>query len=158
MMMLDGLVIRLNRLRTRASRRRFEPERVLLLLPHCLQNQKCAVRLVHDLDNCKGCGKCKMKELQALARQWRVQAYIASGGREAAQRARSPEVDLIVAVACPKELAEGIRAMFPKKVIGVMNAWPHGACKDTDVDVAAVESLLRRVLSPEQSKKEPLSA
>jgi hypothetical protein len=75
-----------------------------------------------------------------------VRVHVASGGRDALERARAPEVRAILAVACSKELSEGIRGAFPKRVVGVLNSWPHGACKDTDVDVREVESALNRLV------------
>ena len=32
--------------------------------------------------------------------------------------------------------------MFPRRVVGVSNSWPHGECHDTDVQVADVEAAL----------------
>jgi hypothetical protein len=87
-----------------------------------------------------------MKDLRALAERMGVKVHVASGGREAIERARAPEVRVILAVACSKELSEGIRAAFPKRVVGVLNSWPHGACKDTDVDVREVESALLKLV------------
>jgi hypothetical protein len=87
-----------------------------------------------------------MKDLRALAERIGVRVHVASGGREALERARAPEVRVILAIACSKELSEGIRAAFPKRVIGILNSWPHGPCKDTDVDVRQVESALNRLV------------
>jgi hypothetical protein len=143
---LQNAVIWINRLRNRASSRRYPPENVLVLLPHCLQHQACREPVREAIRNCKGCGRCKMKELRALAEGVGVRVHVASGGRDAAERARAPEVRAILAVACSKELSEGIRAAFPKRVIGVLNSWPHGSCKDTDVDVRQVESALNRLI------------
>ena len=64
------------------------------------------------------------------------------------KRAREAGVKAVVAVACEKELKQGIRAAFPKAVIGVINTRPKGPCFDTDVDLneveRAIEWLLRR--------------
>ena len=147
MPLLDAIYLRLNDLRNRFSGKRFPAENILLHLPHCLQNRECPVRLKHDLFLCRSCGKCKMKDLKELARRLGVQTYIASGGREALDRTRQPDVKAIIAVACKRELAEGIRGAFPTKVVGVYNTWPHGACKDTDVDTAAVETALRALIN-----------
>jgi hypothetical protein len=143
---LQTAVVWINRLRNRASSRRYSPEKVLLLLPHCLQHHACKEPVQEAIRNCKGCGRCKMKDLRALAERLGVKVHIASGGREALERARAPEVRAILAVACSKELSEGICAAFPKRVVGVLNSWPHGACKDTDVDVREVESALLKIL------------
>jgi hypothetical protein len=143
---LQNAVIWINRLRNRASSRRYPPENVLVLLPHCLQHQLCKEPVREAIRNCKGCGRCKMKDLRDLAGRMGVQVHIASGGRNALECARAPEVRAILAVACSKELSEGIRGAFPKRVIGILNAWPHGPCKDTDVDVRQVESALNRLI------------
>jgi len=143
---LEGAVIWMNGLRGRISRRRFAPARVLLLLPHCLQKQGCPADVKADIRNCKLCGKCRMKDLSQVAAKYGIQVHVASGGREALARAKQPDVEAVLAVACTKELAEGIRAAFPKRVVGVLNLWPHGACKDTDVDVNKVEEALEEML------------
>ena len=56
-----------------------------------------------------------------------------------------PEVKAVVAVACEKELVQGIRAAFPKPVVAVPNMTPEGSCRNTVVDpvavVKAIESL-----------------
>lgn len=144
---LEAVVIWMNRLRGRVTRRRYPPENVLLLLPHCLQYQKCDAAVKEDIRHCRRCGKCRMKELCELAERLGVQVHVASGGREALTRTQRPDVHAILAVACTKELAEGIRATFPKRVVGVLNSWPHGACKDTDVNVAAVEQALTELIA-----------
>jgi hypothetical protein len=151
MRIVDNLCIWFNDLRARMSHRRFPAANILLLLPHCLQWRECPVRLRNDVFRCKGCGRCKMKALKELAERRGVQAYIAAGGREAQKRAARDDVRAILAVACRRELAEGIRATFPKKVVGVLNAWPHGACVSTDVDVAEVEAALDALTAPPSS-------
>ena len=55
----------------------------------------------------------------------------------------SPGVKAVVAVACGKELRQGVLGVFPKAVLGVVNLWPHGPCKDTDVALEAVEEAIR---------------
>lgn len=157
---MESAVIWLNRLRGRMTRRRYPAERVLLLLPHCLQNHACKAQVQDDIRNCKRCGKCAMKELSALAERLGVQVHVASGGREALARAQRPDVHAVLAVACTKELAEGIRAAFPKRVVGVLNSWPHGACKDTDVDVTQVEGALKSLIadSAETTDRRPQAA
>jgi len=151
MQLLDGVFVCLNRVRNRLAKPRVRAQNLLLLLPHCLQNRQCSVRLAGDLMQCKGCGRCKMKDLKALAERLGVQTYVASGGREALERTRRKDVHAILAVACRRELAEGIRGAFPKKVVGVYNEWPHGACKDTDVDVERVAARLREMILPSET-------
>jgi hypothetical protein len=136
----------LNRVRNRVRPRRCAADRVLLLLPHCLQRQDCPNPVKEDIANCLECGRCRMKEIKQLAQRYGVQVHVVSGGREALRRALAKDVEIILAVACKKELAEGIQATFPKRVVGVLNSWPNGPCKDTDVDVAEVERALQSIV------------
>ena len=143
---LDALTIWMNRVRCAFAKRRYAPENILLLLPHCLQNHACRELVKNDLRECKGCGKCKIKDIRALAERTGIRSCVASGGRLAQKRAMEPEIRVVLAVACRRELAEGIRAVFPKKVFAVPNTWPHGECRDTDVDVARLEKALAQLL------------
>jgi hypothetical protein len=136
----------LNDVRNRIRPRRFAANRVLLLLPHCLQRQDCPHPVKDNIANCQECGRCKMKEIKQLAARFGVKVHVASGGREAVDRATAKDVDVVLAVACNKELAEGIQALFPKRVVGVLNQWPNGPCKDTDVDMTALERALESVV------------
>jgi len=146
---LEAIYVGLNGLRNRLSHKCYPPGRVLLLLSHCLQNSDCTVRLKGDLARCAECGRCKMRDLKALAERVGVKAFVASGGRKAARRAREDDCQLIVAVACARELSEGTAAIFPKRVVGVQNAWPHGECTDTDVDVGKLGAILGELLARE---------
>lgn len=143
---IESIFVWMNGLRNRMSSSRYPAGRVLLLLPHCLQKQGCKELVKDSIDNCKLCGRCKMKELRLMSERLGIKVHVAAGGREALASAKSPDISVIVAVACSKELSEGIRGAFPKRVIGVFNIWPHGPCKDTDVDVAKVETALRQII------------
>lgn len=67
-----------------------------------------------------------------------VRPFMATGGRLAAQQVRSKEIKAVVAVACTKELSEGLRATFPKPVLAVELECPNGPCKDTCVSFERV--------------------
>lgn len=146
---MDALFISFNRVRCALLKRRYAPENVLLLLPHCLQYHNCKELVKNDIRECKECGKCRMKEIKALVERTGVQVCVASGGRVAQKRAMDPKIKVVLAVACNRELAEGIRAVFPKRVFDVPNTWPNGECRDTDVDVAKLEAALDQVLLPQ---------
>ena len=121
------------------------PERLLFLVPSCLQNSDCKQNLAHDITQCKRCGRCKVAEVLALAEKLGAKAAVATGGRLALQMAKDDAIDGVIAVACVKELTEGMRALFPKAVLGVVNMQPHGPCKDTDVDMAEVRAAVARL-------------
>lgn len=131
---------------TRLRRARCRPEELLILVPSCLQSSECELRLTNDIAKCRRCGRCKVKDVVELAERLGTRCAIATGGRLALQLAQEDRIKAVVAVACEKELQEGLRAVFPKPAIGIINLRPHGPCKDTDVDLAELEEAVRWLL------------
>ena len=144
--MFSELVIHLSNGLTRLRRPRCRPEGILVLLPHCLQRQDCGLNLVADVLNCKRCGRCGIAGIIRLQEKYGVRLAIASGGRQAVALVRRPENRLILAVACPKELAMGILATFPKPVYVVRNITGTTPCVNTGVDCACIETAIRRFI------------
>lgn len=142
-------VVRCNNAITRLRRIRIRPENLLLLLPHCLQNGACDRNIRHDVSRCGRCGRCDVSELLALRDKYGLRCSLVSGGRQALAALRRPEVRAVVAVACEKELCDGIRASLPKPVLAVPNLRPNGPCKDTRVLLADVEAAVRELLVPD---------
>lgn len=140
-------LINLNNRLVRWRNPRVRPGELLLLLPHCLHKQSCPQNVMHSLDECRRCGACSVGALAAIRDDLGVVACVAGGGRQALAYTRRPEVKAVVAVACEKELVQGIRAAFPKPVFAVPNQTPEGSCKNTVVDpvavVRAIELLIR---------------
>ena len=129
-----------------AEARAVKPEKLLLLLPHCLQNNDCPVKITGNVENCKRCGKCKIKDLLELAHKYHVFMTVATGGTLARKIVRETRPNLIVAVACERDLTSGIQDSFPLPVYGVFNRRPFGPCFNTEVDLDAVEEGLATFL------------
>ena len=144
MKIVDKQVVSLNNLIVRLKKKKCPPEGLLILFPHCLQNTKCKQNIKNDLNECKRCGKCKVKNLIDLSEKYGVSIAVASGGRLALERVKAKEVQGVVAIACEKELRIGIMASIPKAVIAVPNLRPNGYCKDTDVFLDEVEKAVER--------------
>ena len=49
------------------SNNRTRPHRLLILLPHCIQDFECQIKITGNIKNCKGCGKCEIKDLVELS-------------------------------------------------------------------------------------------
>jgi hypothetical protein len=136
--MLRRLLIRWNNALTRLRRVRVPPAGILVILPHCLQRTGCGRPVVADPSACARCGGCGIGALRDACAERGVTLGVAAGGRQALERVRAPEVRAVVAVACDKELLDGIRAAFPKPLLAIPNAQPHGPCRDTTVSLDAV--------------------
>lgn len=113
--------------------REVPPEKLLLLLPHCIQASVCPRRLTYSIDNCAKCGKCQIGELANLSRMYGFQIAVATGGTIARRIVVEKRPSCIIAVACERDLASGIQDSYPVPVFGVLNIRPHGPCRDTRV-------------------------
>ena len=140
---VDKAVVALNNLAVRLRRTRCRSNQILILFAGCLQRSECDRRLGDDLSNCARCGKCAVSGFLDLADRYGVQVFRATGGRQAAARARDDGVKAIVAVACGKELRAGVFACLPKAVLARTIAWPCGPCKDTTIEMGEVEAAVR---------------
>jgi hypothetical protein len=125
---------------------RFEPSEILLLMPHCLQNSRCDMRLTYDIDNCKRCGKCPITGLLDLRDKYGVHLAVATGGTIARRIVVEKRPKVIIAVACYRDLSSGIQDTYPLPVFGVLNERPHGPCLDTLVPLGNLETALTRFL------------
>lgn len=130
----------------RAGRGSRGPAGVLILLPHCLQTHACVHRIVHDHGLCTRCGACDMAALLGLAEAHGVDLSIATGGTAARRAVEEAKPGMVLAVACPRDLASGILDSAQVPVYGILNSRPNGDCFDTRVDTALIGSILGRML------------
>ncbi len=119
---------------------------ILVLVPHCLQFSGCGIRVTNDLHKCKSCGKCDLGSLRELMEEMpNVTIAVATGGEVARQIVKKTRPKLIIAVACERDLTEGIRDIPHLPVMGILNHRPNGPCKDTCVNVNLIKTTLEKV-------------
>lgn len=135
---------------TLSAAARVEPERILILLPHCLQRSTCEFRLTHDVGHCRRCGLCPMGGLLELRDRYGVRLAVATGGTIARRIVVDAKPRFIIAVACERDLSSGIQDTYPLPVFGVLNERPNGPCFDTQVSLPKVEEALRRFIREER--------
>jgi len=123
------------------------PRRVLLLMPHCLQRADCAVRITYDISNCKRCGRCPIAGLLELSESYGVDLAVATEGTIARRIVVQTRPELIVAVACERDLVSGIQDTLPLPVYGLFNQRPNGPCFNTLVPLDRVRDVLEQVLN-----------
>ena len=132
-----------------AESKKVKSERLLILLPHCLQNHDCAVRITGNIENCKKCGKCKIKDLVGLSEKYNMPISVATGGTLARRIVVEKRPEVIIAVACERDLTSGIQDSYPIPVYGILNMRPFGPCYDTDIDLDLVEKGITTFLGNE---------
>jgi len=138
--------VEVNNLLVKAKCVSARPERILLLMPHCLQFNDCAIKITSDVYKCKSCGKCRIKDLVELAQKYNVHLSVATGGTLARRRVAEAKPHVIIAVACERDLTSGIQDAYPLPVIGVINDRPFGPCFNTSVDITKVAEALEHLL------------
>ncbi len=117
-------------------------DRILVLLPHCLQIDKCDIRITHNIYKCKRCGRCEIKDLIEIAEAYKLSLHVATGGTLARRIVKETRPDAIVAVACERDLSSGIADTYPLPVIGIPNIRPYGPCKNTQVSLELVKQAI----------------
>jgi hypothetical protein len=125
------------------------PERILVLLPHCIQLFDCEIKVTGDIHKCVQCGRCDIKGLVDIGRKYRIDISVATGGTLARKVIVEKRPRLVVAVACERDLTSGIKDCYPLPVIGILNERPFGPCFNTSVDVAKIDEALSRIVPRE---------
>jgi len=148
---VDDRFIERNNQLIRRLHKKYKPDDVLLLLPHCLQDWECPHRINADIHNCHACGKCKIPELIAIGDAYGVAMRVVGGGSAARRAIMDSRPSFVLAVACERDLISGIKDSLPLPVMGILNERPNGPCKNTTVDVGLVKETLELLV--EQTQK-----
>ena len=146
--LLQQSFIVLNNRLVQSKRPRVAAAHTLILLPHCIQQFDCAIKITGEVDHCIRCGQCDIKDLLELAEARGIELAVATGGTLARRIIVEKRPQLIIAVACERDLTAGIRDAYPLPVFGVLNRRPHGPCFNTRVLLPEVEQALAEYVIP----------
>jgi len=138
--------VKTNNLSVESNGRKYRPEDVLVLLPHCLQYSGCEHRIIHDMNNCRQCGKCPIGDILKIVKEKKVTARVVTGGTAARSVVKLLSPKIIVSVACERDMASGITDVRGIPVLGIINTRPKGPCLDTTVDLDLFRKKLELVL------------
>ncbi len=141
----DYFIDRNNRI-IMSSSKKYRPEDVLLVFPHCIQDWECPHRIARDIRNCHNCGKCLIPELIDLGDRYKVRMCVVGGGTAARRSVYDYMPSCVIAVACERDMISGIREAVPLPLCGILNERPNGPCRNTRVDIARVEEALQMLL------------
>ncbi len=111
-----------------------EPERLLVLTPRCLTRENNIM-------------------LRRLRDEYRFQMATVGGGTAARQKIREVRPQIVIAIACERDLISGFREInlfIP--VIGLPNQRPEGPCKNTSIDLSTLEDTIHRCLGVPPSR------
>ena len=128
-------------------------ERRVLLLPHCLRpSNDCPGKMTKQGMNCEGCTitECAIHQLRSTADEMGYGGVcVAPGGRLAIRFLVQHQPAAVIAIACDKELEEGIEAVTQTEWKGeqpIVVTFPlsEDGCVDTVVDVDAAQEIISR--------------
>lgn len=120
-----------------------KPEKLLVILPHCIQSSKCMYRIRNGLEDCRQCGSCNVGDIRRLTGRYGVRVELATGGTSARKIILDSKPGLVIAVACERDLSSGIMDVKGLPVYGILNRRPNGPCKDTFVDIEELEKMIQ---------------
>ena len=126
----------------RVKRQKVNASEILVLLPHCLQNYDCPIKITSRIDNCKACGKCVIKTMVNLKNEYGIHVNVATGGTLARKYIKETRPKIVIAVACERDLISGIMDSFPLPVYGIFNERIHGPCFNTRVATEEIRRIL----------------
>ena len=95
---------------------------------------------------CEECGKCDVAALKQMSLENNVQAALASGGSMARKVIKDHDPDVVVAVACHRDLIEGVRDAWRLPIFAILNERPNGPCFETTVNLADVQFALNKFI------------
>ena len=144
--LIRSLFIDINNLFVQSGNIRKKPDKIMLLLPHCLQNSECELKITGDITRCKKCGRCTIGAIRELSDKTGVQAIVVTGGTAARNVIARIKPEVVLSVACERDLAIGISDVSKIPVIGVLNQRPNGPCVNTLVDVELLKEKLDSIL------------
>ncbi|MDI6792709.1 MAG: DUF116 domain-containing protein [bacterium] len=119
---------------------------LFLLAPSCLQNKDCTAKITNDIQECRRCGRCNVKDLLEMAETRQLPLMVVTGGTVARERVKENNYGGVIAIACERELETGIRDAFPLPVIAIINERPEGPCVNTRIDMKKVEEGVNELL------------
>lgn len=135
--------IAVNNSLVRARKNLTPSPRIMILAPHCLQDSECPHKITADVNNCRKCGKCCIKDLIELADRYHATLKVATGGTLARKYISELRPQGVVAIACERDLSLGIQDTGILPVLGVLNSRPHGPCLNTEVALEEVENAIK---------------
>ena len=142
---LEGSFVAVSNLIFMKSKIKVPANKLLVVVPHCLQLASCPHKITRDTNNCKRCGKCNIGDLMKLSKEFGFIFFVATGGTLARQIVKENRPQAVLAIACERDLMSGIQDVYPLPAVGVLNIRPNGPCFNTRVDIEEFKKVLRQI-------------
>ena len=143
---IEGSFVAVSNLIFMKSKIKVPANKLLIVVPHCLQLASCPHKITRDPNNCKRCGGCNIGDLMKLSEELGFIFFVATGGTLARQIIKKNRPQAVLAIACERDLTSGIQDVYPLPAIGVLNIRPNGPCFNTKVDMEEVKKTLQQII------------
>ncbi len=118
-------------------------EKRILLLPKCLSNSSKCEAEVDELGLlCHKCNRCSIPDLQDKADSLGMMSLVAEGFTSVIGLIENRVVDVVIGVSCLESLEKAFPLLINNAVPGLAIPLNKAGCKDTDVDLNYVSSLM----------------
>lgn len=143
---IRSFYISVNNIIVQSGNLKFLPEKILVLLPHCLQDSNCEYKITNDIGNCRRCGKCCIGSIAEISKKLGVHTAVVTGGTVARNIVQKNRPSLILSIACERDLLSGIMDVASIPVIGLINERPNGPCYNTLIDAGIFKEKLESII------------
>jgi hypothetical protein len=126
-------------------------QRVVILLPHCIQATNCGARVVENIQSCFRCGRCVVENAAQTALKCNWDVRLSPRSRTAYSEARKSHPDMVIAVACPDRLAKGLIKLPEIPSYAIPLDLPHGMCIDTTFDFQRLVKTMNTFAEPDHA-------
>lgn len=131
-------------------KRKLYSKEVMILLPHCIQNDDCNIKITSKIEKCVKCGRCDIGEITEIAEKDGIYVKVANGGTLARKAIIEFRPKAVIAVACERDLITGIFDSFPMPVYGIFNIKENGPCYNTKIQIKELEDVLEKIVVKEE--------
>lgn len=125
--------------------KKIKNDKLLILLPHCIQLYDCQYKVTSDIKNCRQCGACIVHKFVDIRKKYKIEIKIATGGTLARKYIKEIKPAFVLAVACKRDLITGIRDAKPFLVYGVFNIIKGEPCINTTISTDEIYKLLEEI-------------
>ena len=144
---IERAFIEINNQMVKLMGKKIKPEKLLILMPHCIQFDNCKIKVTRNVRNCVGCGRCEIGGLLYLSDEFGIILFISTGGTVARRKVYEERPDAVIAVACERDLTSGVQDAYPLPVYAIINKRPHGYCMETGVAIGDVRQAIRELVA-----------
>jgi hypothetical protein len=132
-------------LKNKVNRKKFfgvDISKRMVFLPQCLRGKNCKAKQDKFGFHCLQCGECKIADIVKTARSVKIKVFVLPGSSIIPSIVTKFKPSAVIAVACFKELVQGIELSEKYKIPTQFVNLTRAGCRNTDVALCDVLKLM----------------